>query len=130
MTGISDILNSYLGKSIISVLASSANTNPNKTSSVLTMALPVLMKATEISTAPPEGVEKLTGVLSGKHDGSILDNLGSFLVGDVDESVNQGGARILNPILENKQKVVAQVIEQKSSLDAESIANILKVAAP
>jgi hypothetical protein len=60
-----------------------------------------------------EGTEKLMGSLLEKHDGSILDNLGSLFAGGVDKSVNQGGARILNPILENKQKGVVQVIEQK-----------------
>ncbi|WP_367889150.1 DUF937 domain-containing protein [Polaribacter filamentus] len=104
MTGISDILNSYLGKSIISLLAGSANTNPNKTSSILTIALPVLMKAMERNAATPEGTEKLMGSLLEKHDGSILDYLVSLFAGGVDKSVNQDGAEILSSILGNKQK--------------------------
>jgi hypothetical protein len=42
MIGILDILNSDLGKSIITGVAGSANTDATKTSSVLPMASPVL----------------------------------------------------------------------------------------
>ena len=45
MAGILDVLSCDLGKTIISGISGSTGTDPNKTSSVLTMALPVLMKA-------------------------------------------------------------------------------------
>ncbi|MFK8060919.1 MAG: DUF937 domain-containing protein, partial [Polaribacter sp.] len=76
MAGILDLLNSDLGKQIVSGVAGSTGTDSNKTGSVLTMALPVLMKAMERNASTPEGAEGLMGALSGKHDGSILDNLG------------------------------------------------------
>jgi hypothetical protein len=104
MTGILDILNSDLGKSIILGVANSTITDAIKTDSVLTIALPVLMKAMERNATTPEGTEKLMGSLLGKHDGSILDNLGSLFADGVDKSVNQDGAEILNSILRNKQK--------------------------
>ena len=47
MEGILDLLNSDLGKQIVSGVAGSTGTDTNKTSSVLTMALPVLMKGME-----------------------------------------------------------------------------------
>ena len=47
MAGILDLLNSDLGKTIISGVSGSTGTDQDKTSSVLTMALPVLMKAME-----------------------------------------------------------------------------------
>ena len=80
MAGILDLLSSDLGKSIISGVAGSTGNDSSKTSSVLTMALPVLMKAMERNSATPEGAAGLMGALSSKHDGSILDNLGSLFV--------------------------------------------------
>tara|TARA_R110001592_G_scaffold17462_1_gene73533 strand:+ start:482 stop:1120 length:639 start_codon:yes stop_codon:yes gene_type:complete len=130
MAGILDILNSDLGKSIVSGVAGSTGTDSSKTSSVLTMALPVLMKAMEKNSATPEGAAGLLGALSGKHDGSILDNLGGLFGGGVDESVKKDGEGILGHILGNKQKGIEQVIGQKAGLDAGSVANILKVVAP
>ncbi|MCL7762794.1 DUF937 domain-containing protein [Polaribacter sp. Z014] len=130
MAGILDLLNSDLGKQIISGVSGSTGNDASKTGSVLTMALPVLMKAMERNAATPEGAAGLMGALSGKHDGSILDNLGGLFNGGVDESVKQDGAGILSHVLGSKQQGVEQVIGQKAGLDAGSVANILKVAAP
>lgn len=130
MAGILDLLNSDLGKTIISGVSGSTGTDQNKTSSVLTMALPVLMKAMERNAATPEGAQGLMGALSNKHDGSILDNLGGLFNGGVNEDVKTDGDKILNHILGQKKQGVEQVIGQKAGLDAGSVANILKVAAP
>ncbi|WP_435414883.1 DUF937 domain-containing protein [Polaribacter aestuariivivens] len=130
MAGILDLLNSDLGKQIVSGVAGSTGNDSNKTNSVLTMALPVLMKAMERNAATPEGAQGLQRALETKHDGSILDNLGGLFGGGVDESVKQDGAGILRHVLGAKQQGVEQVIGQKSGLDAGSVANILKVAAP
>ncbi|TYA71526.1 DUF937 domain-containing protein [Seonamhaeicola marinus] len=130
MSGILDLLSSDLGKTIISGVAGSTGNDANKTGSVLTMALPVLMKAMQRNAATPEGAEGLMGALNGKHDGSILDNLGGLFNGGVDEDVKVDGAKILGHVLGAKQNGVEQVIGQKSGLDAGSVGNILKVAAP
>ncbi len=130
MAGILDLLNSDIGKTIISGVSGSTGTDQNKTSSALTMALPVLMKAMERNAATPEGAEGLMGALNGKHDGSILDNLSGLFGGGVDEDVKTDGAKILNHVLGDKQQGLEKVIGQKSGLDMASVANILKVAAP
>ncbi|AQS92983.1 hypothetical protein BXQ17_02370 [Polaribacter sp. BM10] len=130
MSGILDLLNSDLGKQIVSGVAGSTGNDTSKTGSALTMALPVLMKAMERNASSPEGAAGLMGALTGKHDGSILNNLSGLFEGGVDESVKQDGAGILGHILGSKQQGVEQVISQKSGLDASSVGNILKVAAP
>lgn len=130
MKGILDVLNSDLGKTIISGVSGSTGTDQDKTSSVLTMALPVLMKAMERNASTPEGAQGLMGALNNKHDGSILDNLGSLFGGGVDDNVKTDGDKILNHVLGQKKQGVEQVIGQKAGLDAGSVDNILKVAAP
>ena len=130
MSGILDLLNSDLGKQIISGVAGSTGNNSNKTSSVLTMALPVLMKAMQRNAATPQGAEGLMGAISGKHSGGILDNLGDLFGGGVDESVTNDGDKILGHVLGAKRQGVESVIGQKAGMDASSVAQILKVAAP
>lgn len=130
MAGILDLLNSDLGKTIVSGVAGSTGQDTSKTGSVLTMALPVLMKAMQRNAATPQGAEGLMGALSGKHDGSILDNLGGLFGGGVSQDVTSDGSKILGHILGNKQQGVQQVIGQKAGIDAGSVGNILKVAAP
>ncbi|MBR9845612.1 MAG: DUF937 domain-containing protein [Algicola sp.] len=130
MSGILDLLNSDLGKTIISGVSDSTGTDQNKTSSVLTMALPVLMKAMERNASTPEGAQGLMSALGNKHDGSILDNLGGLFGGGVDDNVKADGSKILGHVLGQKQNGVQQVIGQKAGLDAGSVGEILKVAAP
>lgn len=130
MSGILDLLNSDLGKQIVSGVAGSTGNDSSKTGSVLTMALPVLMKAMERKTATPEGANGLMGALDKKHDGSILDNLGDLFGGGVNDNVINDGSKILGHVLGNKQQGIQQVIGQKSGLDASAVGNILKVAAP
>ncbi len=130
MSGILDLLNSDLGKTIINGVSGSAGTDQSKTSSVLTMALPVLMKAMERNAATPEGAQGLMSALSNKHDGSILDNLSGLFDGGVDEDVKADGSNILGHILGQKQQGVEQVIGQKAGVDSSTVSNILKMAAP
>ena len=130
MEGILDLLNTDLGKTIISGVAGSTGQDTSKTSSVLTMALPVLMKAMQRNASTPQGAEGLMGALSGKHDGSILDNLGDLFGGGVNPEVTNDGSKILGHILGGRQRGVEQVIGQKAGMDAGSVGSILKVAAP
>lgn len=130
MAGILDLLNSDLGKNIISGVAGSTGTNTAQTSSVLTMALPVLMKAMQRNAATPEGAAGLMNALQGQHNGGILNNLSGLFDGGVDDSVKQDGQNILGHVLGAKQSGVEQVLGQKAGVDASTVSNIMKVAAP
>lgn len=130
MSGILDLLNSDLGKTIISGVAGQTGQDESKTSGLLTMALPVLMQAMKRNASTPEGAEGLLGALNSKHDGSILDNLGGLFGGGVDQSVMDDGGKILGHVLGGRQQNVQNALSQKSGIDAGSVAQILKVAAP
>jgi len=130
MAGILDLLNSDLGKQIISGVAGSTHQDKKKTEGVLTMALPVLTKALQRNSATPEGAQSLMGALSKKHNGSILDNLGDLFNGGVNDEVTSDGEKILGHVLGNKQAGVQQVIGQKANLNSGAVGTILKVAAP
>ena len=130
MSGILDLLNSDLGKTIVSGVAGQTGQDTSKTSGLLTMALPVLMQAMKNNASTPQGAEGLLNAIKNKHDGSILDNLGGLFAGGVDSNVMDDGGKILGHVLGNKQKNVEMALSQKSGIDAGSVANILKVAAP
>ena len=119
-----------MGKQIISGVAGQTNQSESKTADVLSMAMPILMGAMNRNAATPEGAQGLMNALSSKHDGSILDNLGGLFSGGVDQEVMDDGAGILGHILGSKQPQVENALSSKSGLDAGSIAQILKVAAP
>lgn len=130
MSGILDLLNSDMGRQIINGVSSETNQSSDKTAQVIQMALPVLMGALKRNASSPEGAAGLMGALNGKHDGSILDNLGGLFSGGVDQNVKQDGMGILKHVLGNSQGNVANALSQKSGLDTNAVMNILQVAAP
>lgn len=130
MSGILDLLNSDLGKTIINGVSNQTNQPKNKTQDLLTMALPVLMTAMKRNAASPQGAEGLLGAIGSKHDGSILENLGGLFEGGVDSNVLDDGGKILGHVLGGKQQQVETALGAKAGIDAGSVAQILKVAAP
>lgn len=130
MSGLLDLLNSPMGKQLVSGVAGQTGQSESKTADVLSMAMPLLMGAMKKNTSTPGGAQGLMNALSSKHDGSILDNLGGFFGGGVDQSTMDDGAGILGHILGSKQPQVENALSSKSGIDAGTIAQILQIAAP
>ncbi len=130
MAGLMDLLDSDMGRQIISGVSGETGQSADKTASVLQMGLPILMGAMKRNAASPEGAAGLMGALNGKHDGSILDNLSGLFGGGVDQAVKQDGMGILGHILGGSQNNVANALSNKSGMDSGSVMQILQVAAP
>ena len=130
MSGLLDLLNSPMGKTIISGVSGSTGQSEKDTGNVLSMALPVLMGAMKKNVKTPEGAAGLMGALSGKHNGGILDNLGDLFQGGVKKEVTDDGEGILKHLLGGNQANVENALSAKSGMDAGSVAQILKMAAP
>ena len=130
MAGLLDLLNSPIGKQLISGVAGQTNQPESKTADVLSMAMPLILGAMKKNVKSPNGAEGLMSALNNKHDGSILDNLGGLFQGGVDDSVINDGAGILGHVFGGKQPQVENALSQKSGLDAGTISQILKIAAP
>jgi len=130
MSGLLDLLSSPMGKQLISGVASQTGQPENKTADVLSMAMPLLLGAMKKNVSSPQGAEGLMNALSSKHDGGLLDNLGGLFGGGVDQSVINDGAGILGHVFGGKQANVENALSQKSGLDAGTVAQILKIAAP
>lgn len=130
MTGLLDLLNSDAGKQIISGVSGTTGASQDKTASLLSMAMPVLMGAMQRNASTPQGAAGLLGAVQNKHNGGIMDNLGSLFQGGVDDSVMQDGQGILNHVLGSKQTGVEAALSQKSGMDMAQVSQILKVAAP
>lgn len=130
MSGLADLLSSPMGKQLIRGVAGQTGSSTDQTGSVLTMALPLLMGAMKKNASTPEGAQGLMNALSNKHDGGILNDLGSLFGGGVDQSVKDDGAGILGHVLGGKQAQVENALSQKSGIDPSTIGTILQVAAP
>lgn len=129
MSGILDLLSGTAGQQILSGISQQAGTSESKTSEVLEMALPLLTGAMQRNAATPQGASGLLGALN-KHDGGILDNLGSLFQGGVDDTVTNDGGNILGHVLGGKQANIQNALSQKTGVNSNQIASILKIAAP
>lgn len=130
MSGILDLLNSDLGKQIIGGISQETHQPADKTASVVTMAMPILLGAMKRNATNEDGAANLMNALNNKHDGSILDNLTGLFGGGVNEDVKQDGLGILGHVLGGSQNNAVQALSQKSGLDTNSVMQILQVAAP
>lgn len=119
-----------MGKQLISGVAGQTGQPESKTADALSLAMPLLLGAMKKNAATPQGAQGLMGALGSKHDGSILNDLGGFFGGGVDPSVINDGAGILGHVFGGKQPQVENALSEKTGLDANAIANILKIAAP
>ncbi|GAA0871036.1 DUF937 domain-containing protein [Gangjinia marincola] len=130
MSSILDLLNSDLGKQVISGVSAQTGQPTDKTNNVLNMAMPVLLGAMKRNASSPQGAQGLMNALSNKHDGSILNNLGGLFAGGVDDDVQKDGDNILGHILGPKRPVMENAIGQQAGVDSSTVSQILKVAAP
>lgn len=119
-----------MGKQLVSGVAGQTGQPESKTADVLSMAMPLLMGAMKKNASTPGGAQGLMDALSSKHDGGILDDLGGLFGGGVDQNVMNDGAGILGHVLGSKQPQVENALSSKSGIDAGSISQILKIAAP
>ncbi|MCK0131795.1 DUF937 domain-containing protein [Flavobacteriaceae bacterium F08102] len=132
MAGILDLLNSDMGKMLISGTSKQLGQDEAKTSSAMQAALPLILGAMKNNASTPEGASGLLGALnSDKHSGSILNNLGNILGGGgIDDDVLKDGQGILGHVFGGKEDRVAGAVSKSSGIDMASAMNILKVAAP
>src|SRR5690606_19090522 len=132
MASILDLLSSDLGKQLISGASAQTGQSEDKTANVLSMALPVILGAMQRNAATPQGAQSLNNALNdNRHDGSILDQLGGLLGGgSTDSNLLNDGAGILKHVLGGNQQKVEQNISKTSGVDAGSVAQIIKMAAP
>lgn len=127
MTGLLDLLNSDIGKTLISGASKQLGANEGSTTAGLGAALPLILGAMKNNVASNDGASGLLGALDKKHDGSILDNLGGLLA---NKDVLADGAGILGHVFGGREQNVAQAVSRKSGLDLGSAMNLLKMAAP
>lgn len=131
MSSILDLLDSDMGKQLIGGASAQTGESPDKTATVLSMALPALMGAMKRNASTPEGAKNLNSALEdSRHDGSILNQLGGLLGGGADSSLMNDGAGILNHVLGGKQSKVENNISRVSGVDSGSVGQIIKMAAP
>ena len=127
MAGILDLLNSDMGKQIIRSVSEKTGLDASQATNVVSSTLPALLGQMQNNLTSKDGASGLlTALTSGKHDGSILDNLGGFLKGgDFSD-----GNKILGHVLGGNQDQMVQGLSSKTGVDSSIISKILPMLAP
>lgn len=96
-------------------------------------AFSTLLGAVSKNAATEQGAQQLNQVLEKDHDGSILDNLTSFLSPGPTQNVSEratNGSGILGHLLGNKQQGIVQGLSQVNNMSPEATQNLLITVAP
>ena len=125
MSGIINLLGGNLGKSLIEGLSSQTGQSKSNTSNLLNMAMPVLMQAMQRNAATPKGASGLLGLLTEKHDGSILNDLGAVISGSNSSAIEQDGSKILGHVFGNRKQNIQNALSKQSGVDVSSVGKTL-----
>jgi hypothetical protein len=117
---------SHVDEQSLQSIGQHANTSPTQAKHALSSAIPILMNAMAKNSRNPEGAASLQQAIQKDHNGSILDNLGSFFSNP--DTAN--GPGILKHVLGPKQQDAAEYISKDSGVSESSAHKILEFAAP
>ena len=126
---LSNLLNSSIGQTIVKSVADQFGLDESQAASAVNTAVPVILGGLNKNIQTPEGAESLNNTLESKHDGSLLDNLGGILSGNVGD-LQQDGGSILNHVFGNNVGAVQNGIAQKTGISADKIGPIISMLAP
>ena len=127
---LSDLLNSPVGQTIVKNVAGQFGLDEQQASAAVNVAVPVILGGLNKNAQTPDGAESLNNALNSKHDGSLLDNLGSVLGGGNLTDLLTDGGGILGHVFGNNVNVVESGVAQKTGISADKIGPIIKILAP
>ncbi len=127
---LSDLLNSSIGQSIVKNVAGQFGLDERQAASAVNVAVPVILGGLNRNAQTPEGAASLNNALEAKHNGSLLDNLGSVLGGGNITDLLQDGGGILGHVFGNNVNTVENGVAQKTGISADKIGPIIKMLAP
>lgn len=127
---LTDLLSSSIGQTIVKNVSGQFGLDENQASSAVNVAIPVILAGLNKNAQTPDGAESLNNALESKHDGSLLDNIGSVLGGGNITDLLQDGGGILGHVFGNDVPKVESGVAQKTGISSDKIGPIIKMLAP
>lgn len=123
---LTEMLTQQLAGGAISQISSKIGADEGTTSAAIAIAVPLLISALARNSSTPAGAEALNQAVAKDHDGSILDNLSSFL----GNTQSANGAGILGHVFGNRRTDVENGLAQSTGLDPGGAGALLETVAP
>jgi hypothetical protein len=129
MTSVLDELRSSLSDDHVNEISKRIGADPRQTRHAIDGALPLLLGALGREASDPQRAAGLRKAIEEDHDGSVVENMGSYLSGGV-AGRSTNGAGILQHVLGDRQQAAVQGLSARSGLDMSSVASLLPLLAP
>lgn len=123
---ITEMLTQQLAGGAVSQIGSKIGADEGTTRAAIAIAVPLLISALARNSSTPAGAQALNQAVAKDHDGSILDNLSSFL----GNSQSANGAGILGHVLGDRRTDVETGLAQSTGLDVGGAGQLLETVAP
>ncbi|WP_241694070.1 DUF937 domain-containing protein [Capnocytophaga canis] len=131
MAGILDFLGENNFQQIVNGVSKETGVSPSKASSVIEMATPLLLGAMQNKSDNEQAATGLLSALtSDKHNGNLLNNLGSLFENKGDNPLTNEGSGILGHLLGGKESTLSDAISSKTGVSSSNVLQILKILAP
>jgi hypothetical protein len=111
MSIINNLLGSDSAELLIKGLSSQTGQSKSNISELLSMGIPVILKALQRNAESTEGASGIQAALSKKHDGSILSSLESVFSGSAADGIEKDGENILGLYFWKSSKKYSKCIE-------------------
>jgi hypothetical protein len=126
MNAISQMVTQQFAGAASKQIADRLGVNEGTANMAVQVAVPLILAALARNSAQPEQAEALHQAVVNDHDGSILDNINSYL--SAPESAN--GSGILDHVLGDQRSTVENNLAQMTGLDQSAARNLMEIVAP
>ena len=126
MNAITQMITQQLGGRAVSAIAQRFGISESKANTAVQIAVPLILSALARNAEQPQGAESLHQAINNDHDGSIFNNLTTYL-GDP-QSAN--GAGILRHVFGAQQPTIENNLAQATGVDQTSAGGLLETLAP
>lgn len=126
MNAISQLITQQVAGAAANQMAQRLGISESTAQTAVQLAVPLIVSALARNAAQPQGAQDLHEAVTRDHDGSILDNLTSYLGNP--QAAN--GSGILGHILGGQRPAVESNLAQATGLDQNSAGSLLEMVAP
>src|SRR3954453_1734835 len=116
MNAISQMITQQLAGAASQQIAARLGISESTANTAVQLAVPLLVSALARNASPPEGAQDLHQAITDDHDGSILNNLSSYL----GNPASGNGSGILSHVLGDERGQVENNLAQATGMDASS----------
>jgi hypothetical protein len=126
MNMITQMITQKVGGAAAGMLAQRLGISESTAQRAVQLAVPVIVAALARNASQPQGAEDLHQAVASDHDGSILDQLTSYIGNP--QAAN--GSGILSHVLGGDRPAVESNLAQATGMDQDSAGNLLEMVAP